>query len=285
MMQTLKTKVRIHPAFILACTVLAALGYGAALLVLLVSVTLHELAHILSAGAFGIKVEKWTITPIGQSARLRALESAPPSRRAAVLLAGPLLSFIIFALTWNFNLGFLPAHFISYSNLSLCVFNLFPAYPMDGGRLLGIFLGNRMGVLRANRRLACLSKAIFGCVMAAGFVQAVLYPFNISLLCAGFYLYKTVGTEQVSATWELYNQKLFHADKASRGVVPVRFFSLDRNGSLTEAVNRFCWDYLCVFYIMENGAVAARLTEGQIAKHIREKGFSGTVGTVAQMPE
>ncbi|MCL2351422.1 MAG: site-2 protease family protein [Firmicutes bacterium] len=285
MMQTLRTKVSVHPAFILACAVLAALGHGGGLLVLLASVTLHELAHILTARAFGIRVERWTITPLGQSARLRGLESAPPIRRAAVLLAGPLASLALFALTWKLGPAAFPAHFIAYSNLALCAFNLLPAYPMDGGRLLGIVLGNRWGVLRANRRLAGLSKALFGAVMAAGFVQVVFYPFNISLLCAGLYLYKTIGAEQVSTVWELYNQKLFHAGRAlpGRGVMPVRFFSLDRGGSLTEAVNRLCWDYLCVFYITENGVIAARLTEGQIAAHIRKKGFSGPIWGVVEM--
>ncbi|MCL2462661.1 MAG: site-2 protease family protein [Defluviitaleaceae bacterium] len=265
-------KITIQPAFLVFCGVFIAMGYGAGLLVLLVSVTLHELAHVLTARAFGIKVERWNITPFGQSARLRGLESAGFVRRYSVILAGPLASFLLFAAAW----GIVPARFFSYTNLALCVFNLLPAYPMDGGRLLGIALGNRVGVLRANRFLTGLSRAVFGLVMAAGLVQVVLFPYNISLLCAGFYLYRTMGAEQASMTWEFYRQKLFTA-KTRPGVMPVRFFSLERSSALSAAVYRLCWDYVCVFYITDNGEVAAQLTEGQIAAHVREKGFSGPV--------
>lgn len=132
-------------------------------------VVLHELGHSLTARRYGIRVRDITLTPIGGMARL---EGMPPTPNAEfwIALAGPAVNIALalliaplvilagaWSIAWNWNalasLGiFLRTLLII--NVVLAVFNLLPAFPMDGGRILRAWLARRQGLVEATRRAA-----------------------------------------------------------------------------------------------------------------------------------
>lgn len=139
-------------------------GIAAAAFVLSVfaCVALHEFGHAGAAGYFGIRTLDITLLPIGGMARLERLPEKP-YQELVVALAGPAVNFAIAAAllpfvllvgvsmpdtpTEMFSLGF--AEQLLIANLILAVFNMLPAFPMDGGRVLRSLLAMRMGHLRA----------------------------------------------------------------------------------------------------------------------------------------
>jgi Zn-dependent protease len=141
----------------------AAFGIVATLL-LFVSVTLHEFGHSLQALKFGIVVHDITLLPIGGLARIEEIPE-DPGKEFRIAIAGPLVNFIIagvlFAIGLLLNIqsiisleelyssmgqvswsGMLA--YLTMTNLILGLFNLIPAYPMDGGRILRAFLAKKM---------------------------------------------------------------------------------------------------------------------------------------------
>ncbi len=135
--------------------------YGlAAGVFLLLSITLHELGHSLTSMAFGCRVRDITLMIIGGRA---TLENMPRKhwQEFLVAIAGPAVSLALglagyFVPAYLFHAGYLTdnlAGFIMYSvgklNLMLFGFNLLPAFPMDGGRILRSALQVRMSRLRA----------------------------------------------------------------------------------------------------------------------------------------
>ena len=147
--------------------------YGLAFISLLfLCVTLHELGHSLVALQYGMKVRDITLLPIGGVARLEgALER--PAHEFWMALAGPavnlalaaiLAAVVIPVLGWRALEGFglllgrlrtlgverLLVDLLT-ANLGLAFFNLLPAFPMDGGRILRAFLASQMGELEATR--------------------------------------------------------------------------------------------------------------------------------------
>jgi Zn-dependent protease len=122
-------------------------------------VLLHELGHALAARRFGIGTEDITLYPIGGVARLQRMPTSP-SAEMAIALAGPAVNFAIafgliglslFAGASDLGL-LLPFEFLGalvYANLLLGCFNLIPAFPMDGGRVLRASLSNWLGRARA----------------------------------------------------------------------------------------------------------------------------------------
>jgi Zn-dependent protease len=141
--------------FVLARLLSSGLGAAVATAVVLAivfgSVALHELGHIVAARRFGIGTSGITLYPFGGLARLTR-ESRTPTEELVVALGGPAVNVLLAglggALMLVFGSGPLLASFV-WINVVLLLFNLVPAYPMDGGRVLRAALWRWKG-----RRLA-----------------------------------------------------------------------------------------------------------------------------------
>lgn len=131
-------------------------------LALFLSVFGHELSHALAARSVGIETEEIVLHPFGGLARLR---SEPDSPRAEfrIAVAGPAASLLFALFSFGamyvaqlgaFNVTRAIFLFVGFSNLLLAVFNLFPGYPLDGGRVLRAALWRRGGDIAEATRIA-----------------------------------------------------------------------------------------------------------------------------------
>ncbi len=176
--------VAVHATFLLLLAWVALSGYfkdnriedalwGVGLtLAVFASVVVHELGHALTARRFGIGTRDITLLPIGGVARLERMPEQP-SHELAVAAAGPLVSFALAGVLAAVAqvtagpvapagpFGNLPVVTqLAQINLILAVFNLLPAFPMDGGRILRAFLAWRGDYVRATRTAASIGQAI-----------------------------------------------------------------------------------------------------------------------------
>jgi len=160
-------------------------------LALFASVLAHELAHALVARRFGVRTDGITLFLLGGVATL-AEEPRTPRADALIALAGPALSGILAVLAFGLQIAVdravpgpagdafaLLATYIFLANAVLAVFNLLPAYPMDGGRVLRALLWHRRvrahrpaATFLAGRDAATAAAARVGVVFAIGFVAA-----------------------------------------------------------------------------------------------------------------
>jgi Zn-dependent protease len=179
--------VAIHATFVILLAWIAVSGYLARqrvedvliglglMLAVFGSVVLHELGHALTARRFGIATRDITLLPIGGVARLERMPERP-SQELLVALAGPVVSAGLWALFAALGLviggptavagplGTEPVVAqLARINLALAVFNLLPAFPMDGGRILRALLAWRGDYVRATR-----VAAVIGQVLAMG---------------------------------------------------------------------------------------------------------------------
>lgn len=128
------------------------------------SVLLHELGHALMARRWGVRTQHILLTPIGGIASLEGMPSAPRAE-LAVALAGPAVNLVIaagLALFGNVTglqmFGLVDG--LMWANLSLALFNLIPAFPMDGGRALRALLAQRMGRTSATTLAVRLGRGV-----------------------------------------------------------------------------------------------------------------------------
>lgn len=196
-------ELKIHGTFLLLLAFVAISGLlngGLAQAVLSLSlavvifgvVVLHEFGHILAARKYGIKTKDVILSPLGGMARLEKLP-ATPAQEIGVALAGPAVNLFLAAL--GFGLlpflneasalgGFLSAlmgWFVTI-NLVLLGFNLIPALPMDGGRVLRALLTKRFGHVKATEKAAKVARW----TSLAMAVYAVASGQLMLLLIAGF---------------------------------------------------------------------------------------------------
>ena len=179
-------------------------AFGAALMVALFTcVVLHELGHSLVAKAYGIGVREIVLLPIGGVALLGSLPDKP-RQELAIAAAGPAVNVVIAAALWVVaglgpELGVLDGHglvegvvpppsvgtFLTWlliANVTLVVFNLIPAFPLDGGRMLRAVLAMATDYAKATRIAAAIGQAaaiglgILG-VLTGNFILALIAVF------------------------------------------------------------------------------------------------------------
>src|ERR687890_1737213 len=179
------TDIKVHVTFLLIVGWWALVGYsegGAAaavtsalaLLALFACILLHEFGHILMARRFGVRTPDVLLLPIGGVARLERIPDEP-KQELLIALAGPAVTAAIAVILYaiirltgdDAGLGDLsPARpFLSLLmnvNVYLLLFNLIPAFPMDGGRVLRALLASRMGIVRGTRVAAMLGQILAG---------------------------------------------------------------------------------------------------------------------------
>jgi Zn-dependent protease/CBS domain-containing protein len=164
---------------------------------LFASVALHELAHTLVALRAGARVRAITLMLLGGVSEVERL----PDRRgveATMAAAGPAASLVLAGLLFAVQ-GLLPGDssdlrlgvfYLARINLVLGVFNLLPAFPMDGGRVLRGLLAGRLGNLRATRLAAGV-----GQVLAAAMAAFGIWTGSWLLLLIAVFIYVGAGQE------------------------------------------------------------------------------------------
>ncbi len=196
----------LHSTFLLVLAYAASQGLDALLLVSAVfgCVVLHEFGHALTARAFGVPTRDITLYPIGGVARLERMPRAPGAE-LLITLAGPLVNVAIAGslavMLWAGG-GFSPwtsettvSFFLTelmWVNVVLAVFNMIPAFPMDGGRVLRALLTVPLGRYRATEIAAGLGR---GVALAFPLIMSYLGLFSFMHLILAVFLYFAAGAE------------------------------------------------------------------------------------------
>jgi len=154
---------------------------------LFLSVFGHELSHALMARAEGIEIEEIILHPFGGLARLRS-QPESPGAEFRIAIAGPAASFVFAVLAfvgariaWVGEYQTIVAVFflMGGGNLLLAIFNLFPGYPLDGGRVLRALLWRRSGdIVQATRLAGICGVLVAGTLIMFGIYMAVAPSFH-----------------------------------------------------------------------------------------------------------
>ena len=208
-------------------------GLGVAL-GLFASVLIHELAHVIYALRKGGEVRSITLMIVGGVSEITEM---PKRHRDEVLmaLAGPLTSLGLAGLFFgvlvvlpqmrSFALPFC-VFYLAMVNVMLGLFNLVPAFPMDGGRILRGLLAGRLGMVRATNISAWVGRGF-----AVLFVVVAVLTFNPMLAIIGFFIFSGAGNESRQVVMRAELEKL----RVEQMMSP-RFHGLDVNTSLEEAL-------------------------------------------------
>jgi Zn-dependent protease/CBS domain-containing protein len=185
----------------------AAFGILATLLLFII-VVMHELGHSLAAQHYGVSVKQIVLLPIGGVAQLARIPEKPV-QELVIAIAGPLVNFALAIVLTLVGLGigvsvgldtlisemggFSPLGLFSYiftSNLFLGLFNLLPAFPMDGGRVLRALMAMKLNYARATAIAVTIGQILAWMLGLWGFLQG-----NLFLIFIAVFIYMGAGYE------------------------------------------------------------------------------------------
>jgi Zn-dependent protease len=260
---------------------------GGVLLVLAVfaCVVLHELGHALTARRFGIGTRDITLLPIGGVARLERMPTEP-RQELLVAAAGPAVNVAIAALLFlGLALGGalrpvqeiavvggnLPAQLL-WVNVVLVGFNLLPAFPMDGGRILRALLAYRLDYARSTRVAATIGQ---GMAIVFGFL-GLIGP-NPFLVFIAIFVY--LGAQAESQ----HVQMRTALDGVTVGdAMMTRFRVLEGGNTLGQAIDALLAGAQQDFPVIEGDRIVGLLTRATLVAAVKDKGPGVPVGDVAE---
>lgn len=189
-------RIKFHPAFWLFALAVVLQGGYAYLLATIAVVLVHELAHSRAAYSRGYVLDCVTLMPYG--AMLAGGENISRKDSLPIAVAGPLTNFAIciclYALWWAFPSAYIYTKTVFEVSFAVGAFNLLPAYPLDGARIIVALSKSPVKALRALRIAGIiLAFAVFGLYLVSYF-----YSLNYSLgvMAVLLYVSATGGTEK-----------------------------------------------------------------------------------------
>jgi Zn-dependent protease len=258
--------------------VLASVLYVAAVFTCIV---LHELGHALAARRYGIPTRDITLLPIGGVARLQRMPERP-LEELIVAAAGPAVNVVIAAVlaivlvaTGNFDIeriwpptsDSLLSNVMSV-NVFLVLFNLLPAFPMDGGRMLRAVLATRMSYTQATNIAAGI-----GQFMAITFAIGGLFFGQPMLLFIALFVY--LGAEGESRMVQI---RALLRDVPVRDAMMTRFRTLTVDDPLQRAADELLAGTQQDFPVMADGKFSGMLGRDALVRGLKESGPQANVG-------
>jgi Zn-dependent protease len=260
-----------------------ALGGLAFILALFGIVVLHEFGHALTARRFGIRTRDITLLPIGGVARLERMPE-DPKQELLVALAGPAVNvglailLAVFLVPATIAAGIADFHLVGgnllakllWVNVSLAVFNMIPAFPMDGGRVLRALLAMKMDYVRATSAAATIGQ---GLALVFGFLGLFYNPFLVFIA-----LFVWMGAAGEASMVQM---------RSALGGIPIRmamitdYRALSPEEPLARAVDHVLAGFQQDFPVVDSsGRVLGILVRTDLLAALAQDGMEARVGDV-----
>ena len=285
------TDIKVHVTFLLVLGWWALIGYSQgglsaaltsaiALLALFACVLLHEFGHILMARRFGVRTPDVILLPIGGVARLERIPEEP-RQELLIALAGPAVTLGIAGILYLvLRLGGSAAQVTQLSesqpflaqlvtvNVYLLLFNLIPAFPMDGGRVLRALLASRMGLLRGTRIAATLGQSL---AVVGGFYG--LTRSEPLLVLVAFFVFLGANAEAAAVETRAAGQGL-----QVRQMMITDFRTVPVHATLAQAVELLLRGEQREFPVIDNlGRTEGILTRDNLIRGLSQRGPDSVV--------
>ncbi len=250
-------------------------------------VILHELGHALTAAHFGIKAKNIVLLPIGGIA---SIEKFPdnPRQELIISLAGPMVNLGIAIALWLFFSPDTPfwsvpqdpsithGHDFVYNlrivNVGLAMFNLIPAFPMDGGRILRALLGFKLNYIKATSIAANIGR-----VVAVIFIGLGIVMVNLFLPLIGLFIIFSASTEE----YYLRLRSLVKGIKLGE-VLMYDYNSLQANITVREAATVLENNHHKYFVLMEGEKPIGTINRLEIVKALAEMRYNDALKNLVQ---
>ncbi len=252
-------------------------GYSVIYIVSYTTALLHELSHVLSAKLLKIKISKVEIYPFGVCAKLSDSYIASSEKEFIIAFSGPLSNLVLF---WVCSIlsKFFQSEILEYCinlNLAMCILNLVPALPLDGGRILKSILTSKYGILRSYNFMVKLSRLLICVVLIVAVIIFFASDFNFSLVLISVFLLQNICAEQKAISLITLKEIIKRKDnKTINGEKASKTMCVNKNTPARTILKHLTYDYVYVVHVVDDfGEIIKTVTEIQVLSKLTEKGI------------
>ena len=269
-----KTRITAHPLALMVPLLAAALCGGDEAVALGVALVMHEGAHLLAARCLNAGVSDLRLMPFGAAISMANPYALAPRQLFAVAAAGPAGSALtVLASAALTHWGLLsPALAIALMRINgvLMLFNLLPALPLDGGRMLYALLFPRIGKPRAARLGIRLGQALAALLLAltvwGWFMRGTI---NLSFILAAVFLIAS-GPDERRALSDTRIQTLLSELRPVKGPVPARLWAIDAGCPASDALRVARPDVLTLYAVYKGSRLSSITDDRRLLKAVLE---------------
>ncbi len=247
-------------------------------------VLLHELGHSLVAKSYGLTISSILLLPIGGVSQIAEIPR-DPIKEVGMTIAGPVVNFVIAGVLLFFGkLGDPSLQFseislqsgslvvdLFWANIMLGLFNIIPAYPMDGGRILRGFIAMRKEYTEATRLAADVGK-----VFAIAFIVIGLF-YNWWLILIGIFIFSGASSEEEAILLSSTLEKIPVSD-----LMITDFKTIAPDEPLTAVVDKSLHTFQNDFPVLDNGRFVGILLRSSVIESLHNHLHDKRVGEIAR---
>ena len=279
-----RTRVRAHPLALMYPAMVAMLGGRSDAVALLMGLAVHEGAHLLAARGLGVGVSQLRLMPFGGAITLENPYALSPARLLAVAAAGPLgngLALFVGAALAHWRL-ISPALALALLrvNLVLLVFNLLPALPLDGGRMLYALLFPTLGRDRAASVGIWAGRVVAGLLLALALASLLAVGrFNLPCAVAAVFLLAS-GPDERRALSEVRARTVLSELRPILRPVPARIWGVGGDCRVRDALRAARPDALTLYAVYKDSRLASVTDDRRLLEAALKEGLEATLGEV-----
>ena len=268
---------RIHPATFLFLILLLITGYGSVLIPYMISIVIHELSHAAVAKKLGYCLDKIWILPYGASISFKE-HFFNPEDEVKIAIAGPLSNVVLLLLTvslwWVFPSSYVHTYSFAISNFSIAAFNLLPAFPLDGGRVLNSILKAKLKASVATKISTALNFFFSVCFLIL-FVISCFYTINFSFGLIAIFLFIGIIEGYFQGT---YYPILSNLSKRPRQILAVKSFCVSSAVPLYKVLSQIGRNKLNIIYVRYPSGQIKIISEEKLKKVLEESSLEKQIG-------
>lgn len=256
---------RIHPLTYVFLLILILTGFGSVLIPYILSITLHELAHAYAAKKLGYRLNKIWILPYGACVSFKNLCFSPRDE-IKIAFAGPIVNALLLAITvmlwWIFPQTYVLTYTFALSNFSLMIFNLLPAFPLDGGRILTSILKLKFKEKNVYK-ISFAINLIFSLIFLIIFIISAFFEINFSFGLISIFLFCGIFDGKFNGTYApLINQ----IEKKKKEILPVKNIYVNSSAPLFKLLRETSKEKYTIFLVKFSDGKIKTLSEDQLSK-------------------
>lgn len=272
-------RIKLNLLFILFLFASFYTGYINQSITIFASVMLHEIGHTVIAKLLGIRVEEIELFPYGGVAKMEDITKYGGYTEAFIAVAGPLVSGAIAAIGYIFAEGRELFATIAQFNFILLVFNILPALPMDGGRILRNVLMHHMSYKQATKAMVISGRLISIALVLYNIVIIYRGSSSAAYIITGVFIYMGCHKEmKYCSYYYLLHKNNYKKNQSRKKRLRTRIINVHEDTLIRFAANQFSPGTICEVHVLNSfGHVTGVLTEADIMDAFLKYGYDSRV--------